>query len=114
MFLSFFQPDLDVFDRADLDAQKDHRRTHLQPLGRLVKIQDVLLPLLKPRISGEKQDGDDPEYEGAENKGADQGGIGLLAHASPLVRKWRTMGSPECIASFGLPVAIMVWVSASR
>ena len=105
---------LDLLDRAHLDAEKDHRRADLQALRGAFEIQHVLAPLAEPDAAGQQQDGDDGQRDRAEHEGADQRRIGLFAHVAPRVRKWRTLGWPDSSATWGLPVAIMVWVSASR
>ncbi len=86
------QPQLDFLDGAYLDAEEYHRCADLQPLRRAFEVQHVLSPLAEPRSAGEQQGGEDRERNGPEHEGADQRRIGLLAHAAPRVRKWRTLG----------------------
>ena len=83
----FIQPEPDFLDRADLDAEEDHRRAHLQPVRRAFEIQHVLAVLAEPVVAGHQQNGHDGEHNCAENEGADEGRIRFLAHAVPLVRK---------------------------
>jgi hypothetical protein len=121
------EPELDLLDGADLDAEEHHRRADLQPLRRAREVQHVLAALAEPAAARQQQGGGDRQRERAEDENADQGGVGFAAHgvcagrlgrgggaSPPRVRKWRTLGWPFFSASCGCPVAIMVRLSVSR
>lgn len=114
--------DLDIDDLADGDTPKGHRCADVKTANGAGEEDNAMNPVVfEPEVTQDNDRGND-ETDCAENKGADEGGVGFLTQIVrtsrfpvPRLRKFSTVASVHSRNSvWGLPEASMVRLSLSR